>query len=968
MRFIATFTRLSLAVCLMAPSSFTGSASAQTAGFWKAGPYGGNSENVGGRLRLSPPDENWASAEASSAAAYPIWNADGSTVRLHLLLGPARGAGYEEFVGFLPEGAQGGVQGADDVVGVSIVHSAYKSGLSVGLMRKEASSVDKSIRGDQYGNLASYDPLPGHQVDQAGDDLQVELKVNDSTVTAQVGTRHTETHPIGLTSKHWDSANLVLRCKNVNEGRGFVSVQEIAMESPQALSHFVEPLNLRPIANMGFRDEVKGDEKGGWTDQGENDLRNIAVGMQMIRMIPFDIIDPQSNNEKSCVMLYSKNRTYFPKQPADIEVHRLANSLIFLHSAAWATGKSDAATYSVTYEDGSSARIPIVVGNQIDDWWGMQPVRDPYAGILLKVRNDSSLSGTVGIYGYRWINPFPRKTIRSLTFKSAEGDPVVGILAVSLVKDSIGDIQERSLRAAFSQEAPTDLKRYPPDADKVSDQVRYRAPKQGPYRFSVAGSYSGGGGGTAMLSFPGYAKVLCSVGGISRFPYGLEISFYFWPYTAAEWYTVLGKKGGTYGTIEKWYYKYGDPPHTLSYQTMLADYKAKRLKLDLLFNCNSMFDGHDFVYIKTLPEDKMRTQNPLDEGIFNRAHLDAIVRNNASLVDYVVKHRMQDTVAFWEMDNERWDMPGAEYAETVAAHVKMLKSKIPTAKVIVCLGELGPYSANPDGSRAVVWSRDLLKRLQELDMNGKIDYFAPHLYPYLFDGAEEITQNYLEDYSVRNIRRSLDFMSALVDRYGFKSSKFYVSEWGAQSDSLGDQSRNDLITSMAAALATAKDAMAIFSHPRVQGSTWHQFFGASFVDRNQKLPISKWGEQTMVAIEGKGFVSTPPYQAMQMLTAFGQSGTLIPADWTVPKGVHYLCSHTKSGYNYFVVNSTAMPVALPLKGDVTRTSLFAPTVLATSIGKYGGYGDTPGEIHEILPKTFKDPVVPPYSVNLILVK
>ena len=56
-----------------------------------------------------------------------------------------------------------------------------------------------------------------------------------------------------------------------------------------------------------------------------------------------------------------------------------------------------------------------------------------------------------------------------------------------------------------------------------------------------------------MLHLPGYAPLIRSMGGILRFPYGLEISFYFWPYRALDWYPVLGKKGGTYGAIERWY-------------------------------------------------------------------------------------------------------------------------------------------------------------------------------------------------------------------------------------------------------------------------------------------------------------------------------------------------------------------------------------------------------------------------------
>jgi hypothetical protein len=296
----------------------------------------------------------------------------------------------------------------------------------------------------------------------------------------------------------------------------------------------------------------------------------------------------------------------------------------------------------------------------------------------------------------------------------------------------------------------------------------------------------------------------------------------------------------------------------------------------------------------------------------------------------------------------------------------MLKTKLPKAKVIVCLGGIGGYSPNPEGDHYVAWSREMLKRLQELGMDGQIGYFAPHIYPSLGDSADEYVQNQLDNWSVRNIRRNLDYMSAMLDRYGFNCSKFYVSEWGTQSDGLGDQNRNDLLTSMAAAIGTAKDGMAIFSHPRMQGSTWHQF-GAPYVGSDRNMPIGKWGEQTGFMVKGRGFVTTPPLEAMRMLTEFGRAGKLVPCKLDVPEGVHYLKCQTSKGELYYVVNSTAKPFPFPLNGPVQRSSLFAPRVLATSILRYGSYGDKPGDVEEILPRPFHDNVLPPYSVNLLRV-
>ena len=71
-------------------------------------------------------------------------------------------------------------------------------------------------------------------------------------------------------------------------------------------------LDLKPIVNMDWRAEVWGDGKGGWTDQGDNDLRQITVGRRELLGIPFELIDPATNGNKAVLKLGSKK---FPAGP-----------------------------------------------------------------------------------------------------------------------------------------------------------------------------------------------------------------------------------------------------------------------------------------------------------------------------------------------------------------------------------------------------------------------------------------------------------------------------------------------------------------------------------------------------------------------------------------------------------------------------------------------------------------------------
>ena len=52
------------------------------------------------------------------------------------------------------------------------------------------------------------------------------------------------------------------------------------MAGPAEADDGFRMLDLKPIVNMDWRDEVWGDGRGGWTDQGDNDMRQVTVGIQ----------------------------------------------------------------------------------------------------------------------------------------------------------------------------------------------------------------------------------------------------------------------------------------------------------------------------------------------------------------------------------------------------------------------------------------------------------------------------------------------------------------------------------------------------------------------------------------------------------------------------------------------------------------------------------------------------------------
>lgn len=188
------------------------------------------------------------------------------------------------------------------------------------------------------------------------------------------------------------------------------------------------PIDLRGHCNMGFKDGEAGDERGGWMDQGAKDLRDFPTGKQTFCDIDFDIIDPDENNGKSCIVLKGKNRPYFPQSVKGIPVNRKLASLYILHSGAWLhpTGWAPAYKYIINYEDGSSAGKTVGV-EQVSDW-GMP--RD-LADATIAWTGTTTTGEQVGVWMMAWPNPNPDKLIKSIDIISNGLEGPLGIIAIT---------------------------------------------------------------------------------------------------------------------------------------------------------------------------------------------------------------------------------------------------------------------------------------------------------------------------------------------------------------------------------------------------------------------------------------------------------------------------------------------------------------------------------------------------------
>ncbi len=188
-------------------------------------------------------------------------------------------------------------------------------------------------------------------------------------------------------------------------------------------------VNLRPYANMGFKDDVAHDKKGGWTDQGpKKDMRNIPTGNVTLKGVDFDIIKPEQNDGKSCIVLSgpeaSRTSDYLPSKVENIKVGKRLKKMFFLIAGAWTpVTPKKVAEIEAFYGGGKSQvlfttqNLDIVSSKNIADW-GRPGKKLPGAttGWIGPMGNE--VSKEVVIYIVEWINPDPARVVEKISFKS----------------------------------------------------------------------------------------------------------------------------------------------------------------------------------------------------------------------------------------------------------------------------------------------------------------------------------------------------------------------------------------------------------------------------------------------------------------------------------------------------------------------------------------------------------------------
>lgn len=225
------------------------------------------------------------------------------------------------------------------------------------------------------------------------------------------------------------------------------------------------PIDLSKVFNRGLEDEVAGDGKGGWGDQGRNDMSRFPTGKQTLDNVPYLL------GSKARGALLLDNPFVKPGGfPARVDVPiggKSFDEINFLYSSAWTTtegivdGKSvrldvpEAARFIVHYADGTQADAPIIVGRHLRDWWEDPSWQEMGAlndnNTYLGWQGPNRSVGRVAAYYFRWTNPEPEKKIVSVSISNeqANAKSAFFVLGMTGANKKAGQTNPRIMHLSF---------------------------------------------------------------------------------------------------------------------------------------------------------------------------------------------------------------------------------------------------------------------------------------------------------------------------------------------------------------------------------------------------------------------------------------------------------------------------------------------------------------------------------------
>lgn len=170
------------------------------------------------------------------------------------------------------------------------------------------------------------------------------------------------------------------------------------------------PLDLQAKTNHKRKDSFQRGRYPG------NTLASLPSGEQTFHGITFQV-------GEGVIQLGSTQLQDKPAKVTGIPVGKKFSKLHILHATGFFLGEqaTPIGAYTVQYDDGTSATIPIVYGMDVLDWWKYPANPEPTRGkVAWEGENEGArgFGATIRLYLTTWENPHPAKTVTSIDYAS----------------------------------------------------------------------------------------------------------------------------------------------------------------------------------------------------------------------------------------------------------------------------------------------------------------------------------------------------------------------------------------------------------------------------------------------------------------------------------------------------------------------------------------------------------------------
>lgn len=201
-----------------------------------------------------------------------------------------------------------------------------------------------------------------------------------------------------------------------------------------------EPLPFGNVANIALKDDIPGDGKGGWTDQGaENSLTGFPTGAVEFEGVRFLV---PAGNEPAAIAFSNAHRSGMPSEVV-VPASGIHGGMLYILSAcAWEfLPGQEVAEITICHTDGTTQTDSFIYQKHTGSWW--MPGSCEAATVAWRGRN--GLGVPIGVYLTSISIHDPSRPIASIRIRAESNRGMLILLGLSISEDSSTRVQPEPL-------------------------------------------------------------------------------------------------------------------------------------------------------------------------------------------------------------------------------------------------------------------------------------------------------------------------------------------------------------------------------------------------------------------------------------------------------------------------------------------------------------------------------------------